>query len=105
MVTVILRIFVHSTPDTSGIVPPTLYHAVLRLPALPRTLLRTMSGAKSYSTSELLVNDPQYSWLRKLGLKEENPGVFDGTWHANGPVRACMHLCLHVHNRLLRDFK
>jgi aldehyde dehydrogenase family 7 protein A1 len=45
-----------------------------------------MSGAKSYSSSELLVNDPKYSWLRRLGLQEENPGVCDGTWHANGPT-------------------
>ena len=51
-----------------------------------RTLVRAMSGAKSYSSSELLINDAKYSWLRKLGLQEENPGVYDGTWHASGPV-------------------
>ena len=64
-----------------------MLRAALRLPAVSRTLLRAMSGAKSYSTSELLINDPKYSWLRNLGLQEENPGVCDGTWHANGPVR------------------
>ena len=57
-----------------------------RFPATTRALSRTMSGSKAYSTTNLLINDPQYSWLRRLGLQEENPGVFDGTWHASGPV-------------------
>ena len=26
------------------------------------------------------------TWLRKLGLKELNAGVFDGTWRARGPI-------------------
>ena len=26
------------------------------------------------------------AWLRKLGLKPINPGVFDGTWHGSGAV-------------------
>ena len=52
-----------------------------------RVLVRAMSGAKSYSSSQLLINDDKYSsWLRRLGLQEQNPGVYDGTWHANGPV-------------------
>ena len=70
-----------------------LLRALLRLPP-PCTLLRAMSGAKSYSTSELLINDPKYSWLRKLGLQEENPGVCDGTWHSSGPVRVHI-ICEH----------
>ena len=26
------------------------------------------------------------TWLKKLGLREENPGVFDGSWRGSGPV-------------------
>src|SRR5213596_2241724 len=26
------------------------------------------------------------TWLRKLGLKEVNPGVFDGAWRGSGPI-------------------
>jgi aldehyde dehydrogenase (NAD+) len=26
------------------------------------------------------------TWLRKLGLKEVHPGVFDGAWRASGPI-------------------
>ena len=105
VVTVVARKSVHRLRILRGIVPPTctvcthtmlLRAALLRIPALPRTLLRAMSGAKSYSSSELLVNDPKYSWLRRLGLQEENPGVCDGTWHANGPVRACICACVHL---------
>lgn len=50
-----------------------------------RTLLRirTMSA----SNSDLLINQSRYSWLKELGLEADNPGVFDGSWHANGQVK------------------
>ena len=44
------------------------------------------------SSDQLLINESQYSWLKELGLGADNPGVFDGTWHANGPVSVCL-LC------------
>ena len=53
--------------------------AVLRLKLL---LTRTMAS----TSTDLLINDPKYSWLRDLGLQADNPGVFDGTWHASGAV-------------------
>ena len=49
--------------------------------------LRALASAKAYSTSELLINDPKYSWLKDLGLQPENPGVFTGSWHGSGQVR------------------
>lgn len=45
-----------------------------------------MSGAKGYSTADLLINDPKYAWLKELGLQAENKGVFDGTWKGSGAV-------------------
>ena len=34
-----------------------------------------------------LINDPKYAFLKdELDLKEENIGVFDGTWFASGDV-------------------
>lgn len=34
-----------------------------------------------------LINDQKYAFLKdELALKEENSGVFDGTWSANGDV-------------------
>lgn len=33
-----------------------------------------------------LVDDPKYSFLKELGLKAENPGVFDGKWGGSGEV-------------------
>ena len=62
---------------------------------LPFRFLRATSGAKAYSASDLLINDPKYSWLKELGLQAENPGVFDGTWHGNGSVCAA-YLRMHV---------
>jgi aldehyde dehydrogenase family 7 protein A1 len=38
------------------------------------------------SNQDLLINQPKYSWLKELGLQEDNPGVFDGGWHAGGKV-------------------
>ena len=54
--------------------------------ALTLKLLVARSMA-SKSSSDLLINEPKYSWLKELSLQADNPGVFDGTWHANGPVR------------------
>lgn len=37
-------------------------------------------------TSSFLVNDSKYLFLKELGLEEENEGVYDGKWGANGNV-------------------
>lgn len=36
--------------------------------------------------SSFLINDNKYSFLKTLGLNEENAGVYDGKWNANGNV-------------------
>ncbi|KAG5867703.1 hypothetical protein JTB14_017297 [Gonioctena quinquepunctata] len=38
------------------------------------------------ASSEFLVNDKNYSFLRELGLEEKNYGVYDGTWKGSGKV-------------------
>uniref|UniRef100_A0A8C4RSU3 Alpha-aminoadipic semialdehyde dehydrogenase n=1 Tax=Erpetoichthys calabaricus TaxID=27687 RepID=A0A8C4RSU3_ERPCA len=40
----------------------------------------------STAMSTLLINQPKYSWLKELGLKEENDGVYNGTWSGRGEV-------------------
>lgn len=38
-------------------------------------------------SSSFLINDNKYSFLKELGLSEENVGVYDGKkWDANGNV-------------------
>lgn len=37
-------------------------------------------------SSSFLINDSKYSFLKELGLSEENAGVYDGKWDANGNV-------------------
>lgn len=37
--------------------------------------------------ASFLIEDPKYSFLKELGLKEKNVGVFNGKWEANGQVR------------------
>lgn len=34
----------------------------------------------------LLIEEEKYAWLKDLGLKAENDGVFNGTWSARGEV-------------------
>jgi len=35
-------------------------------------------------SSNSLINHPKYSFLKELGISEENLGVFDGSWRASG---------------------
>lgn len=51
-----------------------------RLVSVPVTLaFRAMS-------SNYLINDPKYSFLKELGLQEENKGVYNGSWSGSGQV-------------------
>lgn len=36
--------------------------------------------------SKFLVENEDFSFLKELGLKKVNPGVYDGQWDANGEV-------------------
>lgn len=46
------------------------------------------SGPRSAADmSGLLINQPQYAWLKELGLREENEGVYHGSWGGRGEVR------------------
>ncbi|KAF3821492.1 hypothetical protein GH733_009534 [Mirounga leonina] len=36
--------------------------------------------------SSLLINQAQYAWLKELGLREENEGVYNGSWGGRGEV-------------------
>lgn len=40
----------------------------------------------SVASSNLLINDPKYAFLKDLDLKETNNGVFDGKWKGSGKV-------------------
>ncbi|XP_072272118.1 alpha-aminoadipic semialdehyde dehydrogenase [Pyxicephalus adspersus] len=41
---------------------------------------------RTAAMSSLLINKPQYSFLKELGLKEENDGVYNGTWGGRGEM-------------------
>ncbi|XP_067886042.1 alpha-aminoadipic semialdehyde dehydrogenase isoform X2 [Heterodontus francisci] len=58
--------------------------------SLARPLLR---GRKAFyiwrpsaAMSTLLIQQPSYAWLKELGLKEDNHGVFNGSWGGRGEV-------------------
>jgi len=50
--------------------------------ALPRRLV-TQSASYS-STSSFLIDQPEYSFLKELGLERDNPGVYSGQWQGQG---------------------
>lgn len=52
---------------------------VLKYAKFPRVYI-----SKKYSS--FLVNNSNYSFLKDLDLCEENVGVYDGKWEANGNV-------------------
>ena len=62
---------------------------VLSRRLLAHSLCRSMSvSSSSSSSSTYLISNPRYKpFLNELGLEEENLGVFDGSWFANGEVR------------------
>jgi hypothetical protein len=52
--------------------------------------------------SDYLVNNPKYSFLKDLGLNEQNPGVFadHGRWFGDGQVRIYFSLIKNKNNSL-----
>ncbi|CAH3188474.1 unnamed protein product [Porites evermanni] len=40
----------------------------------------------SSQDSNLMINEGKYAWLKDLGLKAENDGVFNGTWRGRGEI-------------------
>ncbi|TMS20686.1 Alpha-aminoadipic semialdehyde dehydrogenase [Larimichthys crocea] len=51
-----------------------------------RSKLATVRCQQSAAMSGLLINQPKYSWLKELGLSEDNPGVYNGSWGGSGEV-------------------
>ena len=73
-------------------------HAGLRIASCKlffRSFYRAYPKFSFYTTKggDLLIDNEKYSWLKELGLKAENEGVYNGTWKATGEVCA---LCLEV---------
>ena len=53
---------------------------------LRRTLHPTYRLSAQRLSSTCLINDPEYSFLKDLGLEADNLGVFNGKWGGNGEV-------------------
>ena len=65
---------------------------VVRVAQMSRVLCRSVLSLRlirvpmARSASSYLIEDPKYSFLKELGLREKNVGVFNGKWEANGQV-------------------
>jgi len=56
------------------------------LKSSPLKHLKFLKYVSFRKSSSFLINDSKYSFLKELGLNEENVGVYDGQWGANGNV-------------------
>lgn len=57
-----------------------------------RSIYLGLSRASFCSAQDggLLIEEGKYSWLKDLGLKAENDGVFNGTWGGRGEVQCLL---------------
>lgn len=52
-----------------------------------RKKLCSLTIRQTAAMSTLLITQPKYSWLKELGLSEDNHGVYNGKWGGEGEVR------------------
>ena len=53
----------------------------------PKSNLGFLSKCAYSNGGNLLIDEPEFAWLKDLGLKAENNGVYNGSWKGNGEVR------------------
>ncbi|KAI2642456.1 Alpha-aminoadipic semialdehyde dehydrogenase [Labeo rohita] len=53
-----------------------------------RTKLSLSVRPATANMSTLLINQPQYSFLKELGLHEDNDGVYNGSWGGQGELNS-----------------
>ncbi|KAG8516697.1 Alpha-aminoadipic semialdehyde dehydrogenase [Galemys pyrenaicus] len=53
---------------------------------VPKRTISLAGRSRVPAMSALLINQPQYAWLKELGLEEENEGVYNGSWGGRGEV-------------------
>ncbi|CAG9833867.1 unnamed protein product [Diabrotica balteata] len=61
----------------------------MRVPITSTKLLSAFKhfvAVRNMASGEFLINDSKYSFLKDLGLKERNLGVYDGAWKGSGAV-------------------
>ena len=57
-----------------------------KLFSFPKSNLGFLSQCAYSNGGNLLIDEPEFSWLKELGLKAENDGVYNGSWKGNGEV-------------------
>ncbi|CAH0559480.1 unnamed protein product [Brassicogethes aeneus] len=60
-------------------------HFIVTKPIKLYSVCRNLISIRAMS-SEFLINDSKYSFLKDLGLSETNLGVYNGEWKGSGPV-------------------
>ena len=45
-------------------------------------MFRALRGLTMAQKRTLLASKPEYAWLAELGITENTPGVYNGTWAA-----------------------
>ena len=52
----------------------------------PKSNLGFLSKCAYSDSGNLLIDEPEFAWLKDLGLKADNKGVYNGSWKGNGEV-------------------
>ena len=87
------------------------FKMAVRLRGFSRTLLLRSVFCQVHKNSfctaqsgDLLINNDKYAWLKDLGLKAENDGVFNGTWGGRGEVDTSLFRFSRQRKRILSFF-
>ena len=59
-----------------------------KLFAFSKSNLEFLSKCAYSNDGNLLIDEPEFSWLKELGLKAVNDGVYNGSWKGNGETVA-----------------
>ena len=52
----------------------------------PKSNLGFLSKCAYSNSGNLLIDEPEFAWLKDLGLEADNDGVYNGSWKGNGEV-------------------
>ena len=58
-----------------------MLQSAARVMASKRTLLASKVSFNQFFPNVLIIFQPEYAWLKEIGITENTAGVYNGTWH------------------------
>ncbi|XP_076645194.1 aldehyde dehydrogenase 7 family member A1 [Halictus rubicundus] len=76
----------HRVDNPEIFAPYCIHGAASQEPTMFRLFSRSNSHVTKVQMARYMVTDPNYGFLKELGLTTENPGLYDGRWGGSGKV-------------------